>query len=164
VTPHLCDTATLVITVVPEPPIAEVDHNATFINTPVPGDLSTNDMDPQGLRLKYNTTPIALPKHGTVTIDTNGLYIYTPNTGYTGQDSFRYIVCDVPLGLCDTSWAYIDILPLDSGNNPPLALNDYFSTLLNVNIPGTVANNDLDPDWDPLTFTLLQSPLHGVEG
>jgi hypothetical protein len=150
-----------IITVSGRPPIAEVDHNATLINTPVDGDLSTNDHDPQGLPLTYNTTPVQSPGHGLVTINPDGTYTYTPDPGYIGQDSLRYAVCNT-LGLCDTTWAFIDILTIAPGNDPPLALNDYFMTLQDVNVPGTVANNDLDPDWDPLTFTLLISPLHGV--
>jgi len=34
------------------------------------------------------------PEHGSVTIDANGNYTYTPTAGYTGTDSFSYSVSD----------------------------------------------------------------------
>ena len=44
---------------------------------------------PQGLTISYGLdTP---PAHGTVTINSNtGTYVYTPDNGYTGTDSFTY--------------------------------------------------------------------------
>src|SRR5690606_22538536 len=47
-TPSLCAQATAYITVYPfnNPPVAADDINNTLINTPVPGNVITNDFDP----------------------------------------------------------------------------------------------------------------------
>jgi hypothetical protein len=159
----LCDTATLVIVVIAGEPIAQVDHNGTLINTPVPGDLSTNDVDPGGLALIYNTSPLTPPPHGTVTINTDGTYVYTPNPGFIGVDSFKYVVCNT-VNLCDTSWAFIAVMPIAEGNDPPVALNDYFMTFKGAKLSSTVSNNDIDPESDPLTVntTPCLPPAHGA--
>ena len=34
------------------------------------------------------------PAHGTVTVNTDGTYTYTPNTGYSGPDSFTVTISD----------------------------------------------------------------------
>ncbi|NBB23502.1 hypothetical protein GVN20_29465, partial [Runella sp. CRIBMP] len=81
-TPNLCDTATVYITILVAPPIATDDINNTPINTPVSGNVLTNDDDPQGLPLTVNPViPIICPpQHGTVVMQTNGNYVYTPTT------------------------------------------------------------------------------------
>jgi hypothetical protein len=39
-----------------------------------------------------NTTPASGPSHGSVTISSNGHFVYTPNLGYTGDDTFTYTI------------------------------------------------------------------------
>jgi hypothetical protein len=53
---------------------------------------------------------------------------------------------------------YADVL---SGNCPPIALNDYFSTDEEVTITGTVASNDSDQQGESLKFTAKSSPKNG---
>ena len=47
-----------------------------------------NDTDPQGLAM----TPSLVngPTHGSLTFNSDGSFVYTPNTGYLGADSFTY--------------------------------------------------------------------------
>ncbi len=48
-----------------------------------------------------------------------------------------------------------------SGNCKPLVVNDEFSEKENIQIAGTVASNDLDPDGDLLTFSIVTLPNNG---
>ena len=56
-------------------------------------DLSTNDSDPvEGDNLVYQTVPISNPLNGTVVINTDGSFTYTPEPDFFGSDSFVYRV------------------------------------------------------------------------
>ncbi|MBL7813193.1 MAG: DUF2341 domain-containing protein, partial [Bacteroidetes bacterium] len=70
------------------------DINQTLKNVAVSGQVLTNDEDPEGNIMTVTTTPLANPVHGSVTLNSNGTYTYTPAANYVGNDSFRYRVCD----------------------------------------------------------------------
>lgn len=73
------------------PPVAQNDDYNTLINTPLviaaPGVLG-NDNDPNGdpITAVLGTTV----SHGTLSLNSNGGFTYTPTSNYTGQDSFTY--------------------------------------------------------------------------
>ena len=60
------------------------------------------------------------PSHGTVTVNVNGTYTYTPTTGYNGADSFTYTVSDGKSG-SNTYTVAITVTPV---NDAPVAGND----------------------------------------
>jgi gliding motility-associated-like protein len=95
-TPALCDTAIVTITVnaVNDAPIVDNDTLLTNFNTPFSGDLTdSGDSDIDGVLIS-NTTPIVLPENGTIIINPDGTYTYTPNTGFTGNDTVVVQICD----------------------------------------------------------------------
>ena len=57
------------------------------LSVAAPGVLA-NDTDPQGSALTASL--VSAPTHGTVTFNSDGSFVYTPNTGYLGADSFTY--------------------------------------------------------------------------
>jgi uncharacterized protein len=76
-------------------PTANGDAYTTGQDTPLdvaaPGVLG-NDKDPDGDKL---TLALASPPaHGTVTLNADGSFRYTPNTGGHGSDSFQYTISD----------------------------------------------------------------------
>jgi hypothetical protein len=82
-------------------PVATNDSYATSQNTPLTVDvghgLLANDSDPEGDHLTVasgNTSPA----HGTLALATNGSFVYTPNPGFSGVDSFSYQASDGQLG------------------------------------------------------------------
>jgi hypothetical protein len=89
--------ATIVVTPVPDTPVAGDDAYATTPNTPLnrrqPG-LRANDGDADGERVKVETTPVSPPSNGSVSLSQNGAFVYTPNTGFVGTDSFIYRIND----------------------------------------------------------------------
>ncbi len=168
-TPALCAQATVYLLVFPnnQPPVAVNDINATYVDVPVGGNVITNDYDLDGGTLTANTTPIVLPMTGAnVIINANGDYSYQPAAGFVGTDEFQYAICDngVP-SLCDTATVFITIIAEPgSGNNPPVAHNDYNVTLVNTPVSANALNNDADPDGDAITATttLIVGPAHGT--
>ncbi len=148
-------------------PLANSDDNLTYINAPVNGSVLPNDYDADGNVLIVNTTPVVDPSAGTVVLNVNGTYTYTPLPEFTGQDQFEYEVCDngTPV-LCTTATVYIDVIdyPIDyNGNLPPFASDDFGVTEMDQPVTVKVLLNDVDPDNDPVTPTtqVVQQPANG---
>ena len=160
--PSLCDTATVHLTVLASPPIATNDINNTRVNSPVSGDVSTNDSDPQGFPLTF--TQLGNPANGTLAFNpTTGVYTYTPANGFTGTDTFRYLACS-PLNLCDTARVTIKVIPKIDVNSV-IANNDATQTPENTPVKIVVLANDVDPQGDALTAPTLipgSGPLAGT--
>ena len=152
------DIATVTITTDPAPnsnPDAVEDYNSTTVNTPVSGKVLCNDVDPDGdaLAVKLNTQP----SNGTVTVTPGGSYTYTPNDGFSGQDTFTYTITDGNGG-CDTATVTIDVSGTlvggeDIVRNTIDATDDEFSTEYDTEVSGNVLSNDIDPDGDTLVAT-----------
>jgi CshA-type fibril repeat protein len=69
------------------------DTGRTVSGTPVTRDARHGLLaDDQGTGL--TAAPARKPAHGTVTIQRNGAYVYTPAAGFTGEDTFTYTVTD----------------------------------------------------------------------
>lgn len=148
----------------PGAPVAVNDFNNTLVNTPVGGNVLTNDYDPEGNNLSANGTLVTDPSNGTVTLNPDGSYIYTPNTNFVGDDFFVYVMCnDAPSSLCDTAIVFIEVIPISNDNDPPVANPDAYVTYEDVPVGGNILVNDDDPDGDNiiLNTTPLGGPLNG---
>ena len=64
----------------------------TYRDTPAYGNLSA--YDPEGDEITYEIVKYASHGRVNVTDKHTGAYIYTPDSGFTGQDSFVYVVRD----------------------------------------------------------------------
>ncbi len=159
-TPALCDTATVYITVVPvnDAPLAVNDTTTTAEDTPLNGTIATNDSDVDGPAASY--TALTTPVHGTLTMNANGTYTYTPAADYNGVDSFTYALCDggTP-NKCDTATVYITITPV---NDIPVANYDNNTTPVNTPVTGTVVTNDHDIDGPGAVYSVPVGPSHGT--
>ena len=67
---------------------AIADINNTIVDQPVSGNVLTNDEDFEGDN--QTVTANTNPANGTVIVNPDGTYTYTPNPGYTGEDTFNY--------------------------------------------------------------------------
>jgi hypothetical protein len=145
--------ATVSITVVPNtPPVANNDSVTTPQDTPVTFNVLVNDSDPNGDTLRVDGNAAAA--HGTVIIQLlTGDVTYTPNAGYSGPDSFTYVVRD-SRGATDSATVTITVTP---ANAAPVA--DASATALQVISPNgsnAVVHLDgtrsSDADGDDLTY------------
>ncbi|HZI65781.1 MAG TPA: Ig-like domain-containing protein, partial [Thermoanaerobaculia bacterium] len=90
------------------PPVAEDDSASTPRNTPVTVNVVTNDSDPNGDPL--TVTSVTDPPHGSAVNNGNGTVTYTPDSGFVGNDSFGYTVCDDGTPpLCDTATVAVTV-------------------------------------------------------
>lgn len=119
----------------------------------------SNDSDIDGDTL--TATIVAQPEHGTVTLNADGSFVYTPAADYNGVDGFSYLADD-GLGNSNVASVTINVTPV---NDPPVAVNDEYTvaedTELTVEIPGVLLN-DLDPDSTVLSTTLVNPPQYGT--
>lgn len=75
--------------------VAVDDFVETDQNTPVTGNVLTNDYDPEGhMQTVSNTGTHATKEGGSITISANGTYTYTPAANFSGLDEYEYEVCD----------------------------------------------------------------------
>ena len=126
----------------------------TVLTVPAPGVLG-NDADPDGDPL--TAALVTGPSHGSLTLNANGSFSYTPAANFAGSDSFSYRASDGTL----TSNVATAAISVTAVNDAPVAAGDAFSTaedtVLTVATPG-VLGNDADPDGDPLTAALVIGP------
>ena len=158
------DYATVNITVngVNDPPVANDDFYSasedTELNIEAPGVLA-NDSDIDSLELE--TQLMTDPIFGTVVLNLDGSFIYTPQENYIGSDSFTYRVFDTDL-YSNIATVNIDVQYM---NDPPVANDDNYSTIEDVPIiisaPG-VLENDFDEENNPITASLVTNPTHGT--
>jgi len=73
-------------------PIAVDDTRGTIQNTPLTIDVIGNDVDPDGDTLSIIS--VSTPANGTVVQVSGRALRYTPQTGYSGQDTFTYSISD----------------------------------------------------------------------
>jgi hypothetical protein len=160
------NTALVTITVTPvnDPPVAVNDAFSTPEDTQLviaaPGILG-NDTDIDG-PLPLTAVLEAGPSNGSLTLNANGSFTYTPNLNFNGADSFTYRARDGANASSNIATVSITVTPV---NDPPVALNDAVSTpedtVLTVNVPGVLIN-DTDVDGPlPLTSALVSTTTNG---
>ena len=145
-------------------PVADDDTNGTELNTAVTGDVSLNDsdanptdtltiVDPATATAAAAAVTITTAGGGTVVMNPDGTYEYTPATDFTGEDTFDYTVTDT-FGKTDTATVSIEVRDLDdpSGNTSPIATDDTFSSFVDVPLSSSVISNDTDPNGDVITI------------
>jgi VCBS repeat-containing protein len=76
-------------------PVATADTYGTAEDTPLPVNapgVLANDSDPDNDPLSAGL--VSGPSHGTLTLNPDGSFVYTPATNHTGSDSFTYQASD----------------------------------------------------------------------
>ena len=154
-------TATVTIGIANTAPVA-TDDTASAIHDrdlvlAAPGVLA-NDSDGNGDAL--TVTLVTGPASGTVTLDPDGGYIYSPATGFTGTDTFTYRADD---GAATSGLATVTI---DVTNASPTAVDDGYAgpkgQPLVVDAASGVLGNDADPDNDVLLAAVTTPPVNGT--
>lgn len=129
----------------------------TTLNVTAPGVLG-NDSDADGdpLTAVLDTGP----GNGTLTLNADGAFTYTPDSDFNGIDNFIYHAND---GSADSNTATVNIT-IDAVNDPPVAGNDSISVDEGDSVMAEVLSNDTDPD-SPLSYanvTVIDPPSKGT--
>ena len=139
------------VTPVNDAPTAGDDSASTTLPNPVIIDVLANNTDPEGDTLQIASVGTAA--NGTVTIvddNNDGVFEiqYTPDAGYSGNDTFTYDVNDGNGGL-STATVTVTVAP-DPSNTPPDVQDDAIQVLENGIETFDVLANDSDPEFAPL--------------
>jgi hypothetical protein len=164
----------LTITPVNDAPVAIDDVIATNENTPVSGNVLTTgtaDSDADGNTLTitqftingitYNPGDVAnIPGKGSITMNANGSYTFTPTAGYSGAvPNLDYTLSDGNGG-SDVGRLTITVNPV---NDPPLATDDIVTILQGSTATGNLLTNDADVDAGAtLTVTSFSFTINGT--
>lgn len=154
-------TVNLTVNSVNDIPVAGDDAYATDEDTPLtveaPG-VFVNDTDADGeLPILGGETS---PQHGTLVLEADGSFTYTPDANFFGTDSFQYRTRDE---LEYSNWATVTIT-VNPVNDAPVAVDDSYETWNEEFVVSPEAGmlaNDSDVDDPVLTVTLVTTPNVG---
>src|SRR5207248_1452525 len=155
-------TVSITVAGVNDAPVAVNDSYSTNEDAPLtvaaPGVLG-NDTDIDSPTL--TAIVVAGPAHGTLTLNPDGSFLYTPAANFNGSDTFTYKVTD---GSLESNTATV-ALTINAVNDAPVAVADNYltneDTPLTMAAPGVLVN-DTDVDGTTLTAVLVTGPSHGT--
>ncbi|MFN0038823.1 MAG: tandem-95 repeat protein, partial [Burkholderiales bacterium] len=146
--------ATLDITPVNDAPVVQNLALSTLEDTPVLGALLISDVDSTVLSIQA----LSQPAHGTLALNADGSFVYTPNANYFGPDSFGFQVTD-GVSFSGPGNVAITVTPV---NDAPVAVNATISTNEDTSVLIDLRANASDIDSLVLTPAIVTGPQHGV--
>ena len=160
-------TVSLTINAVNDPPVAAGDsyivNEDESLTVAAPG-LLANDQDVDGNVVPGQYMSARLedaPANGTVFVNFDGSFVYTPNPNFNGTDTFTYSAFDVDYS--STATVTVTVRPV---NDAPVARDDEYTVAedgsLAVSVINGVLKNDTDIEGDRLTAVLVAGPSHGT--
>jgi gliding motility-associated-like protein len=109
----MSDTALVIFEVkAPNNPPVAVNDTFTVMCFPLIEYVLPNDYDPDGDNFQIITWPMVDVQNGTVNIESDGAFVYMPDEGFVGVDTFVYRICDDGFpSMCDEATVWINVLP-----------------------------------------------------
>lgn len=144
-------TVDLVVGPINDAPVATPQSVVAQQDVPVSITLLGSDVDGDPLTFGVQ----AGPSHGQLT-GSSPTWLYTPDTGYTGEDSFTFVAND---GQVDSAPTAVDIT-VTRTNHQPTA--DAQALATDEDTPLAIVLTAADGDNDPLTFAVTSGPTHGA--
>ncbi|MFI5455636.1 MAG: Ig-like domain-containing protein [Isosphaerales bacterium] len=153
--------ATVTIIVTESAPVAAADSYSAMpgqtLTVPAATGVLANDTDADGDTL--TPTVVSNVSDGTLTLNGDGSFTYTPKAGFTGTDSFTYQDSD---GVLTSGVATVTITV---GASALVAANDQYDVApgktLKITTVGILAN-DTDANGNPMTVALVANVQHGA--
>ncbi len=155
------DTFTAHVTIVVTPvndPRAVDDYYTTPVNTVLSANVSINDIDLGGF-VYLTVNPTA---HGELIMEGNGVFSYTPNTDFDGEDQFEYEACDSESN-CYSAIAIIDVLPNGISDGDISIIPGFSPDGDGVNDNFTILNVDQYPNCKVTIFNRWGNILYETE-
>jgi uncharacterized repeat protein (TIGR01451 family) len=160
--PPACAVTLQEITVLPPSPfnsiLAADDYVSTKGTRPVSGNVLDNDFDPEGDSMIVTPQTVTIDSIGTLILNSDGTFTFTAVQDFVGPVNFPYTVCDDQLvPECAQATLYILVYP----DNTIIPVLDYNTTYVNTDVSGNVRTNDIDPEGDTITLTLIGNLIVG---
>jgi VCBS repeat-containing protein len=150
------NTATGTIVDDDDTPDARNDNYSVNEDDILSDNVMTNDLglgDPP-VTVVSNTNPA----NGSLALNSNGSFTYTPNANYNGPDIFNYTIQDVD-GDQSTATVTITVNPI---NDLPVANNDTYSTPEDTQLNDDVSLNDSNLFDLPITYSIVNNVNNGT--
>lgn len=128
-------------------PVGVTDDITTLANTPVITDVKAND----GATAINSTVMVTNGSHGLTSVDALGKITYTPNSGYTGTDTYTYTLTTADGVVSDPISVKVVIYPTVVLSGPILVNENARTVNYTVTLSGTAG-------------TVLASPVSVVTG
>lgn len=143
-------------------PVATVGTLNATEDTPEQGQVSGTDDHYLSTELTYAV--FSQPANGSVVMNADGSYTYTPDPDFFGTDTFQFTAND---GVQDSAPATVTITVAGTQDAPYLMGDaDDYTVLTNVQLDVSAANGVLkhayDPDGDTLSAELVTDVSHGT--
>ena len=141
-------------------PVVLGETVGTLEDTSVSGDVLTNDSDPESDPM--TAILVTGPSNGSVILNGDGTFTYTPGLNFNGTDTFVYRVTDGSATSADAT-ATISVTPV---NDQPVAIADSYSGIAGeaISVSPTLGllGNDYDVDGDSLSVVFLGGTFDGT--
>ncbi len=149
-----------VINAVNDAPEAHEDNFSLLEDSSLRLAVLDNDVDAEDVLFANNITNITAPLHGVVSINpVDGSLLYTPNSNYSGSDTFTYTITDSG-GLTSNATVNINVV---ATNDAPIASVTTAATNEDNSIVIDVLSGASDIDaGDILTISSITNGSHGT--
>lgn len=139
------------------PPVTNNDtfsiiHDRALVATTAQSGVLVNDTDPDGDTL--TSVLVSGPQHGTLSLNSDGTFIYTPNAHYVGSDSFVYKDYDGALYSSTNATVTLNVT-----NTAPGAHDSSLSIGHDRTLSGIVSASDTENDV--LAASVVSNVTHG---
>ena len=142
-----------------------VDEDMSFTSVLGVDDLLFNDSDVDGDILIVNTTPVAGPSNGMLSLNANGTFTYTPDADFNGSDGFSYEISDGNGGVAQATVT----ITINAINDAPMTAGESYSVDEDLALSAVAGIsdlllNDFDRDGDSLSVnsTAVVGPSNGT--
>ena len=111
-----------------------------------------------------SATLVSNVTNGSLTLNADGSFLYTPTANYNGPDSFTYTASDAALATSNVATVNLTVTAV---NDAPVGVTDSYSTLRNVTLTvplgtGVLVNDtDMDTAAGSLTAVLFANAANG---
>ena len=143
-------TLMIILDMTNKPPVATSEYITVQEDKPASITLMASDLN--GDRLTYHI--VTSPSHGKLS-GAGSERTYTPESNYSGTDSFVFMVND---GTVDSNTASISLL-VEAVNDPPIANHQSRMSKVDRFVSITLTGSDIDSD--KLKYSIATQPEHG---
>ncbi|MES2457702.1 MAG: Ig-like domain-containing protein [Bacteroidota bacterium] len=126
-------------------PVGTPEQDVTFTGLPVTVPVKNNDLSQTGTNVIIGSNPL----NGSTTVSSSGEVVYTPNPGFSGKDSFTYLLRTADGVDSDPIIVNINVRPFGTADVETYIIN----TPLNI----TVKNNDASKTGTAVVINTLPS-------
>src|SRR3954453_6758005 len=144
-------TTTIHIQPVDDAPVAQDGAFHGSEDTVISNALVAADVD--GPQLSYIV--VNQPVHGSVAINANGIFSYTPNPDFNGPDSFKFKAND---GTLDSNIATVSLTVFPAPDAPVITSNgggDTATVSMPENTTAVTTNTAIDPDGGSISWMIV---------